>query len=1651
MDQEVRQLSHLQFGPPQEVVQLERKTLTQELQETEIFLKILASPVNPADLITITGKYAITPLLPCVPGNECVARVEKIGSAVRDLAVGDLVVPFRSGLGTWRSHGIFSASDWFRIPPSMDTVAAATLTVNPPTAYRMLRDFVALKPGDTVLQNGANSAVGQLVAQLCRKWGINCVGVVRARPDIDALKTKLKAGGATEIYTEEEFAKTEVFTDSLPAPKLALNCVGGESAENLLNDLAHGGYFVTYGCISRRDITIPSSVFIYRDIKCCGLWRTNWTRENHGNPERVRMLEEIVAMYQAGDLTAPDAEMIPIENFQTALGGVQGKKSVTIFRHSILPFNLTSNFLSAKKSTGKIGIRKKFSKKVRQECPNMAKMDYQDIYEEIIRILREGGTLEKISFDLHNMRKNKQPNSDKVDYVFELLQQNNLLPDAAEYEEVKSDAKSEEFRQVGNSVQQEYLFAVSKENLSIGLANRSAVFFEMGMFAECLESIRLARERGYPERLKEKLERREAKCHEELAKKPAKEEKFIPKIDLPVNEKIPFLARCLALRKDGAFGRHVITQENIPAGTIIAIEEAFCKILTDSGKYLRCSACLAEVPHLLLPCDGCTQTMFCSKACQEMASADYHPFECPISGSLFRILDDSLLIVFRTSICAFLAFPDVETMGPALEKIDREQKTVFSYDWTKKLSPEELYTPIHTLATNEYQRDGDYLFKKYLIACLMFNLLKRSSPVFSQRYLTTSMGENILKNVLFRHLLTGPTNMHSIGAIEDTSDPENSIEYGVAAYGFHSLMNHSCAPNVTRISLGSASGVVTIKNISRGEQILDNYGYHHSLMDRTARQRETLRKYAFVCQCTACIENFPLYGALPLPINIPQPLPLHNQTLACQYSREFGEKGYKKITGFIRKFGYLYPILQLCAAEEGLKFCLNILCENIPLQLREKIRLEFAKTEVFTDSLPAPKLALNCVGGESAENLLNDLAHGGYFVTYGCISRRDITIPSSVFIYRDIKCCGFWRTNWTRENHGNPERVRMLEEIVAMYQAGDLTAPDAEMIPIENFQTALGGVRQECPNMAKMDYQDIYEEIIRILREGGTLEKISFDLHNMRKNKQPNSDKVDYVFELLQQNNLLPDAAEYEEVKSDAKSEEFRQVGNSCFSLKSQKYIEALKAYNKSICFAVSKENLSIGLANRSAVFFEMGMFAECLESIRLARERGYPERLKEKLERREAKCHEELAKKPAKEEKFIPKIDLPVNEKIPFLARCLALRKDGAFGRHVITQENIPAGTIIAIEEAFCKILTDSGKYLRCSACLAEVPHLLLPCDGCTQTMFCSKACQEMASADYHPFECPISGSLFRILDDSLLIVFRTSICAFLAFPDVETMGPALEKIDREQKTVFSYDWTKKLSPEELYTPIHTLATNEYQRDGDYLFKKYLIACLMFNLLKRSSPVFSQRYLTTSMGENILKNVLFRHLLTGPTNMHSIGAIEDTSDPENSIEYGVAAYGFHSLMNHSCAPNVTRISLGSASGVVTIKNISRGEQILDNYGYHHSLMDRTARQRETLRKYAFVCQCTACIENFPLYGALPLPINIPEPLPLHNQTLACQYSREFGEKGYKKITGFIRKFGYLYPILQLCTAEEGLKFCLNILCENIPLQLREKIRLVSK
>ena len=46
-----------------------------DLTEGQVRVKVLAAPINPSDVLTLTGEYGMLPPLPAVGGNEGVGRV----------------------------------------------------------------------------------------------------------------------------------------------------------------------------------------------------------------------------------------------------------------------------------------------------------------------------------------------------------------------------------------------------------------------------------------------------------------------------------------------------------------------------------------------------------------------------------------------------------------------------------------------------------------------------------------------------------------------------------------------------------------------------------------------------------------------------------------------------------------------------------------------------------------------------------------------------------------------------------------------------------------------------------------------------------------------------------------------------------------------------------------------------------------------------------------------------------------------------------------------------------------------------------------------------------------------------------------------------------------------------------------------------------------------------------------------------------------------------------------------------------------------------------------------------------------------------------------------------------------------------------------
>ena len=311
----VRAIVYREQGIPSSVAQLEEIELL-GLQPGEVLVRMQFAPINPADLNIIEGKYPLRQRLEngAVPGVEGVGLVEQIASDVEGVALGALVL-LPPGIGTWCEACIVQASRLVAVPPGIKPEQASMLRVNPATALRLLRDFVDLQPGDWVIQNAANSAVGRAVIQIARSCGLRTVNIAR-RPE---LIPELKAEGADIVLLEDEASAEQIASVTNGAAiSLALNCVGGESALRLAEALATDGTLVTYGAMARQPLRIPNGLLIFKNLAWRGFWLTKWFQE--ATPEAQALLfEELFAMARAGVIRTPIEKVYPLAEIKAAL------------------------------------------------------------------------------------------------------------------------------------------------------------------------------------------------------------------------------------------------------------------------------------------------------------------------------------------------------------------------------------------------------------------------------------------------------------------------------------------------------------------------------------------------------------------------------------------------------------------------------------------------------------------------------------------------------------------------------------------------------------------------------------------------------------------------------------------------------------------------------------------------------------------------------------------------------------------------------------------------------------------------------------------------------------------------------------------------------------------------------------------------------------------------------------------------------------------------------------------------------------------------------------------------------------------------------------------------------------------------------------
>jgi len=294
----------------------------------EITASVLASAVNPADLLIIEGLYPGPTELPARQGIEAVGKVHAVGDGVEDLSIGDPVVLLSRG--NWAERITVPAEQAIKVPAELDLLSAAQIKANPPSAHFMLQDYKDLHEGDWVIQNAATSAVGRHVIHLAARMGVKTVNVVRS----DASIEPLKAIGADLVLVDGDDlggrVRAEIGDAALP---LALDAIGGKACQHLADCLPDGGTVVNYGFLSGDPCMITPTQAIVHQITLEGFWLVKRLFQSD-RQDIVDTYQFIARLFIDGIIDAPVEATYTLDQIAGALehagrGGRHGKIVLT--------------------------------------------------------------------------------------------------------------------------------------------------------------------------------------------------------------------------------------------------------------------------------------------------------------------------------------------------------------------------------------------------------------------------------------------------------------------------------------------------------------------------------------------------------------------------------------------------------------------------------------------------------------------------------------------------------------------------------------------------------------------------------------------------------------------------------------------------------------------------------------------------------------------------------------------------------------------------------------------------------------------------------------------------------------------------------------------------------------------------------------------------------------------------------------------------------------------------------------------------------------------------------------------------------------------------------------------------------------------------
>ncbi len=300
-----------------------RDAPTPEPGPNDVLVRVRAAGLNRADAIMSTGAMHGSHGGPgTILGIECAGEIERVGANARDFKKGDRVMC--SGGGAFAEYAVIPTQRVNAAPASLDWRQAGSMPVAMQTMHDAIMTNGGLKPGESVLIQGASSGVGLLGLQIAKAMG---AGVVLGTSSNAERRGKLKDFGADVAIDASDPQWPDHVKEATGGKgvDLIVDMVSGGVANGNLRAAALLGRIVNVGRLGGVSGEFDYDLHALKRIKYIGVTFRTRTLDEVGEVVR-RARADLYDAVAAGKLRLPISSVWPLAKAGEALAHMRANR-----------------------------------------------------------------------------------------------------------------------------------------------------------------------------------------------------------------------------------------------------------------------------------------------------------------------------------------------------------------------------------------------------------------------------------------------------------------------------------------------------------------------------------------------------------------------------------------------------------------------------------------------------------------------------------------------------------------------------------------------------------------------------------------------------------------------------------------------------------------------------------------------------------------------------------------------------------------------------------------------------------------------------------------------------------------------------------------------------------------------------------------------------------------------------------------------------------------------------------------------------------------------------------------------------------------------------------------------------------------------------